>query len=189
MSNQEVIEYTTRLVPSKQTDQRREYMRQYAITKTALGKCTNCQNPPIPGLKVCEVCRDYRNKRRDECRAQGLCFRHKEPILPGRKDRCAKCVESRLLKIFKITATDYQNRLQQQNNACPICKTVFTETPVIDHDHACCDTTNTKPNTCGKCVRGVLCDKCNWGIGSFNDNVEKLQAAIDYLNQWKARGN
>lgn len=49
----------------------------------------------------------------------------------------------------------------------------------IDHDHKCCP----GQYTCGKCVRGVLCNLHNVGIGMFNDDTEMLKRAIIYLER------
>lgn len=49
----------------------------------------------------------------------------------------------------------------------------------IDHDHKCCPTHR---NTCGECIRGVLCGSCNTGLGHLKDNVDILRAAILYLS-------
>lgn len=50
---------------------------------------------------------------------------------------------------------------------CMICGSIYRL--CIDHCH----------NT--QIVRGILCTKCNTGLGMFDDNIEKLQAAIKYL--------
>ena len=41
---------------------------------------------------------------------------------------------------------------------------------VIDHDHNCCP----EESSCGKCIRGVLCQSCNTMLGSY----EKLKQLI-----------
>ena len=51
--------------------------------------------------------------------------------------------------------------------ACMICGS--THKLCIDHCHT---TLN---------VRGILCSKCNTGLGMFNDNVDALVNAIKYL--------
>lgn len=50
----------------------------------------------------------------------------------------------------------------------------------VDHDHACC---SGMVKSCGNCVRGVLCARCNIGLGSFRDNPEYLRAAALYLEK------
>ena len=58
---------------------------------------------------------------------------------------------------------------------CSICKTKFSKElrKNVDHDH-----------TTGL-VRGILCNKCNLGLGHFNDSVIALQNAVIYLNSHK----
>lgn len=75
-------------------------------------------------------------------------------------------------KKYGITKNQYDNLLQKQGGGCAICGRV--EEPdgrrlSIDHDH----------NT-GE-VRGILCNNCNNGIGSFGDDIEGMHKAISYL--------
>jgi len=61
--------------------------------------------------------------------------------------------------------------LLAQHNVCAICKSAQwgRKGPQIDHDHD------------GGCVRGVLCNNCNQGLGRFADDPARLRAAADYL--------
>ena len=65
---------------------------------------------------------------------------------------------------------------------CPICNTNKQE--VIDHDHGCCD----KSTSCGRCVRGYICSRCNTTLGYVSDNVELLNNLIKYLKASQSRG-
>ena len=60
---------------------------------------------------------------------------------------------------------------------CAICGS--TDNPSIDHDHSCCS----GGYSCGNCVRGTLCQKCNRGLGQFNDDQILLSNAVKYLKE------
>ena len=64
---------------------------------------------------------------------------------------------------------------------CPICKrpAEVAGAARIDHDHSCC----TDRITCGKCIRGAICNRCNTAMGLFEDQVQIMQEAIGYLNR------
>lgn len=61
---------------------------------------------------------------------------------------------------------------------CEICEAdLRLEVYCFDHDHACCPTSP----SCGRCVRGVLCRRCNVGIGMLRDRADLALAAATYL--------
>lgn len=63
-----------------------------------------------------------------------------------------------------------------QEDRCALCRDPFGKEAFVDHDHACCP----GQRSCGECVRGILCRKCNQGLGMFNDNPDLLVAAAMY---------
>lgn len=76
-----------------------------------------------------------------------------------------------LLKKYGLSAKEYADILQAQNGVCAVCQGENKDGRRLFVDH-CHDT--------GK-VRGLLCGKCNSGLGLFNDNTEVMLNAIDYL--------
>ena len=83
---------------------------------------------------------------------------------------------SRLKNIYGLTIKEYDKMLQEQSNACAICKTTDTSscrggTFHVDHNH---DT--------GK-VRQLLCHKCNTAIGLLNEDPFLFDAAKKYLER------
>ncbi len=74
---------------------------------------------------------------------------------------------------YGITLELYNEFLASQNGLCAIChKTCISGRKLaVDHDH---DTNK---------IRGLLCSKCNTGIGLFEDNVILLENAIAYLRR------
>ena len=85
-----------------------------------------------------------------------------------------------LKRKYNLTLENYYGLLEYQEHVCAICKTAEprvyqgreTFLPLfVDHCHET-----------GK-VRGLLCTKCNSGIGMFKDNIEYLISAISYLKE------
>jgi len=73
-------------------------------------------------------------------------------------------------RLYGLTEDVYNQMLEEQNNECGICHDELKEGKIhIDH----CHSTDK--------VRGILCSQCNPALGSFKDDVNILQAAIDYL--------
>ena len=91
-----------------------------------------------------------------------------------------KVFAKRLRERFNLTVEQFEAMRREQDNKCPICNRTFTDTPHVDHDHACCN----KATSCGKCVRGLLCRSCNTALGKLQDSVERLRAAIVYLERF-----
>lgn len=94
-------------------------------------------------------------------------------------------VRKRFLRMRGKSIEWYEQTLTEQGGVCAICLKPETETRSgvvkhynIDHDHRCCS------YGCNKCIRGLLCSSCNRALGKFNDNINSLQRAIDYLKKY-----
>jgi hypothetical protein len=76
---------------------------------------------------------------------------------------------------YGITLAQYEQMLRDQDYKCAICGNedeVEGRRLAIDHCH---ETSK---------IRGLLCGKCNRGIGLFYDNKELLSNAISYLDKY-----
>jgi hypothetical protein len=75
--------------------------------------------------------------------------------------------------MFGITLEEYERLYEAQNCVCAICGNPNSKGRLlsVDHDHVT-----------GK-VRGLLCQKCNTGLGMFNDNLALLASALEYLSE------
>lgn len=95
-------------------------------------------------------------------------------------DTCRGCVaDARILSVYGLTPDEYEEILRSQGGGCAICG--LQPTPgkrlAVDHDHSCCD----GDASCGRCVRGLLCDAHNFAIGAFRDDLLLIRRAITYL--------
>jgi hypothetical protein len=106
--------------------------------------------------------------------------------LTGLSTRCKDCheksrkLESRkrklkdwsLRKNYGISIENYEEKLLFQRSKCAICQGEITfTTACVDHCHST-----------GK-VRDLLCVNCNWGIGSFKENIDTMKAGIKYIEK------
>lgn len=85
---------------------------------------------------------------------------------------------------FNITVDEYNKMNEAQNGLCAICERPNNQKSrtegelcrlAIDHCHKT-----------GK-IRALLCGACNKGLGHFEDNIELLITAIEYLQSHEHR--
>ena len=92
------------------------------------------------------------------------------------------------LKKYGMTPERYEAMLRVQGGHCATCSATDPGRGrkyfFIDHDHDCCPT---KLKCCGKCVRGLLCNRCNRVLGFLNDNTLILHSLSWYLRHWQER--
>ena len=82
---------------------------------------------------------------------------------PARRSAAKTSKRKSHLKIYYgITPQDYDAMLAAQGGGCAICgrKQYKNQNLCVDHDHSCCPGSK----SCGKCVRGLLCHRCNQKI-------------------------
>lgn len=103
----------------------------------------------------------------------------------GRRSDCKECHRdraraSRIKYLYGITADEYAAKLREQGGVCDICGKTPEQNGgnlAVDHDHSCCP----GGRSCGKCVRGLLCDMCNRAIGLMQDDAERMRRAAAYI--------
>lgn len=112
-----------------------------------------------------------RNTRRKEYLKE-----YRKKYYEKNKDKCKETYRSGHYKRkYKITIDEFEEKLEQQNGVCEICKkeNINKDRLSVDHDH-----------TTGK-IRGLLCYKCNRALGYFNEDKELFLQAIKYLDKYK----
>lgn len=144
--------------------------------------CTKSFGPKNYNSRICRVCA-INNKWCSDCQSA----LPRSMFTSDMQRRCASCArdyaywyrkgmteEEKLLASRRraahrcgISVDEYNSLLEYQGGLCLICQ----KAEATDLDH--CRFTKT--------VRGLLCGKCNRGIGMFEDDTEVLERAIAYL--------
>ena len=124
--------------------------------------CRKCES-----AYTVQRCKDVQQHKKPHVRA------YKKEWNINNKDRIANAVYKRN---FGITLDDVNAMADRQDQKCAICKTPIVwenkHSHNVDHRHG------------DGLVRGILCSKCNRGIGYFNDDPALFQSAITYLKSF-----
>ena len=95
---------------------------------------------------------------------------YKKRYLLENRERLLKIgINNSYLRKYGITLKQKEEMLKNQNNQCMICQKIINISAAVDHDHET-----------GK-IRGILCFSCNSALGNFQDNINLLKNAIEYL--------
>ena len=136
-------------------------------SRIACKECTNLFVPIAGNDKFCCACRAMREaeSHRDRSRAR-------------RKNQSGLHQSNyNLFANYGITKEEYERMEIETGGLCSICGLAPTggrnkhRKFAVDHDHKT-----------GK-VRGLLCWRCNSGLGCFADSTERLSAAVRYLEK------
>jgi hypothetical protein len=121
----------------------------------------------------------YSNAHREEINAKAREKWATDPELRAKGLAASRARDQRadnLKQLYGLSTHDYDAMLRAQNGACAICKRRSIEKSAeksserlcVDHCHA------------RERVRGLLCRKCNVGLGCFRDDPARIRAAIAY---------
>lgn len=158
-------------------------------------KCTGCKlfksvemfpkNPETPcGYDPrCKQCRhEARRERMGAVKENPRCDTEEERI-----DRRIKAmIRFRLKSVYNVTEDAYNWLAWSQNYVCFMCDELDSRITKdglpynlsVDHDHRCCS----ENRSCGKCVRHLLCMKCNTLVGIVESKPKLYHLLKDYID-------
>lgn len=159
-------------------------------------QCRECQSLYYKGYhsRTSEVRAEKRktyyeeNKDIERARNKDYYDENQEVLRGNRRQKYSENGESwrkkYLSSTYQLTLKSYDEMVAAQKGACAICGKMNPNgyNLFVDHDHSCCNSSK----SCGECIRGLLCRRCNLGIGNFLDDVLLLKKAIEYLNDYNS---
>lgn len=151
--------------------------------------CRACAERRAAGQKRCPGCGEAKplsefHERRDRaCRAAECkaCSSSRSKTYNAQPENKERVRNRHYLYRYGISAERYDQMVAERGNRCDICGGPPNGKGAlhVDHDHACCP----GDRTCGKCVRGLLCYRCNTALGAINDNLQTAQGMLSYLRR------
>jgi len=145
--------------------------------------CKDCRSSYVKDWKkknldkVAAVAKRHYDAHGDELRRKGREYyaENRELIQQRARDRYDPETQKykRLKKLYGLELEEYDRLVEIAGGKCQICGVPGIETSkglVVDHDHETGD------------VRGLLCTRCNVGLGQFGDDMNLLNKALNYLS-------
>lgn len=160
------------------------------MSRKTCDKCSEirARSKFMPGTDVCKACtplvkkcaRCLKSKQVDH-------FHNDKNTKDGLNCRCIFCAQiffrnnrdtydEKLRKRchkYGITLKKYKKMEKEQGHRCALCNREEYQVLglCIDHDHVT------------KVVRGLLCSRCNTGLGMLGDSLESLRSVVAYLER------
>lgn len=148
---------------------------------TATKRCTKCKT--VRSLSDFPTDRSRPDNKHSWCKfcktkQDNLWKRKKRIEDPVYRSRMNKIARNKSILNYGISYEEYEEMLIDQEGVCAICGCEETNNTrgkinrlCIDHNHDSGE------------VRGLLCHKCNVGIGNLKEDIDILINAIKYLNK------
>lgn len=124
--------------------------------------------------RTCYRCKKVKNIElfgKDKSKPAGHSYKCKECYAEKSRNSKNKRIRAWKKKGIVFSVAEYEKMLTEQGGLCWICREPSDRTLQVDHCHAT-----------GK-VRGILCYKCNWAIGAFNDDPVRIARVVEYLGR------
>lgn len=137
-------------------------------------ECTKCeQSKPVEMFYRREMSGDGRMPWCKQCESV------------HRRRRYLQRIQSDPDHLVKIIARRHKVNVEKIKemmlDGCEVCGT--KEDLCIDHDHSCCP----GQSTCGQCLRGVLCKRCNVAEGHIK-NIHSAMKLVKYMIKYRKGG-
>lgn len=135
-----------------------EFHREAARATGRNRRCKDCRN----AINRAHVAKDRARRQESMLR-----WRAENP------ERYAQSVRAYTLRSYGLSLEDYDRLHAEQGGVCAICGDEEKDGWSLSVDH--CHSTGR--------VRGLLCRRCNVGLGLMRDRPDLLRLAADYLQQ------
>ncbi len=126
------------------------------------------QRKSLRNVRKAELAKQWRLNNKDKVKEREL--------KRSKSENRIRYTRNLALKKYGISTEEYNILYELQDGLCAICMKPETQERngnkcklSVDHDHASGE------------IRGLLCSKCNLGIGIFNDDLNILTRAAAYI--------